>query len=266
MSLRAEFHCHTDYSMDGLMSVEVVSRTAQRLGLDVVAITDHDEIEGAFALERLVKSTGVQLEVIIGEERTLDDGSHLIGLFLKEKIASSKFEDVVAEVYAQGGLCVVPHPFRKSDGLFREELEERVAYLRSKPAGYEWQNAKCSRETNQRAVVELTGCGLAAFGGSDAHYDSDVGQCEVKFDRPIGLDLHDCVERMFSGQLGYSILGKRQLAGDGERRYAPWYYAIRDYVRVPKPALPIAKQAYRCYRNLRYGIGREPLTELYASE
>ena len=63
---------------DGLIS------TAQAVGLDALAITDHDTVEGALEFRRLAASRGLRLQIIVGEERTLSDGSHLIGLFLDE--------------------------------------------------------------------------------------------------------------------------------------------------------------------------------------
>ena len=73
--IRAELHCHTNYSMDGMMSLDQVFNTARKVKLDVLAITDHDEIEGAFELQRLVNNRRSGPEIIVGEERTLGDGA-----------------------------------------------------------------------------------------------------------------------------------------------------------------------------------------------
>ena len=43
----ADLHIHTIYSYDGKASMPAVLRRAKQIGLDVIAITDHDELTGA---------------------------------------------------------------------------------------------------------------------------------------------------------------------------------------------------------------------------
>ena len=40
----ADLHMHTIYSYDGTATVPAVLRRAHEIGLDVIAITDHDEV------------------------------------------------------------------------------------------------------------------------------------------------------------------------------------------------------------------------------
>jgi hypothetical protein len=48
-SLKVEFHCHTLYSKDSLNSIDGLLRRIDRLGIDRLAITDHNSIQGALA-------------------------------------------------------------------------------------------------------------------------------------------------------------------------------------------------------------------------
>src|SRR5580700_8025052 len=105
--LRVELHCHTVHSLDGHIEFDGLMRAA-RGKLDVVCITDHDTIEGALEFQRRSRACNADFEVVIGEERTLADGSLVIGLFLKEPISSDTFETVVREISEQGGLCTIP--------------------------------------------------------------------------------------------------------------------------------------------------------------
>src|SRR5262245_49809144 len=91
-----ELHCHTVASMDGMISYPSLLRTARAVGIDAIAITDHDTIEGALKVRELARQCGSDspLEVIVGEERTLSDGSHLIGLFLERPIKSNELSEV----------------------------------------------------------------------------------------------------------------------------------------------------------------------------
>jgi hypothetical protein len=258
--LNVELHCHTVHSMDGLMSFDSLLRTATAVGLDAVAITDHDTVEGALAFERLAKSRNAPLQIIVGEERTLADGSHLIGLFLRRHIEATDLEGALREIDAQGGLCLIPHPFRRKDGLLRDGLEP-LRLFEGRLAAFELFSAKCSYAENQRAAELLASTQLAPFGGSDAHYESDLGEC-VNVIAWAG-DVRASVQRMFERRAPFQILGKPQREKDGERAYAPLYYRVKKYVRLPKFLVPAAKHCYRRYRNWRFGVGRKPLREVY---
>lgn len=258
--IHVELHCHTVFSHDGLMTFDSLLRAAEAVGLDAVAITDHDTMDGAKEFSRLARSRGSALEIIPGEEKTLADGSHFIGLFLQEPIASGDLAGAIQEIESQGGLCLIPHPFRRKDGLFRDGLE-RLPLFEGSVAGFELFSAKCSFAENQQAR-SLLGTGLSPFGGSDAHYESDLGECVNVITR--SGDLKSSVLGMFGWQAPFQILGKRQEASAPERAYAPLYYRCRKYVRLPRSWVPAAKQCYRWYRNAKYGIGRKSLMEVYA--
>jgi hypothetical protein len=261
-SIQVELHCHTVFSKDGLIGFDSLVRTARAIGLDALAITDHDTIEGAKHFQQQAQASATPLQIIVGEEKTLSDGSHLIGLFLHEPILSGDLSGALAEIEAQGGLALVPHPFRKSDGLFRAGLE-RLDFFWDRTAGFELFSAKCSYAENQRAR-ELLASPLTPFGGSDAHYECDLGE-SLNVLRWEG-DLKSSVERMLQRKAPFQIFGKAQAEGDGERAYAPLYYRWKKFARVPRPLLPIAKQAYRWYRNAKHGVGRKPLVEVYGHQ
>lgn len=242
------------------MSFDALLRTAGAVGLDALAITDHDTMEGALEFQRRAMASCSPLQIIAGEERTLDDGSHLIGLFLQRHIESRDLAGAIREIEGQGGLCLIPHPFRRKDGLLRNGLEPLKAF-ESQAAGFELFSGKCSFAENQKAATLLTATKLGPFGGSDAHYESDLGEAMniIAFDG----DLRSSVQRMFERRAPFKILGKPQREGDGERRYAPAYYWVKKYVSLPKLLVPAARQCYRRYRNLKVGVGRKPLREVF---
>ena len=55
----ADLHIHTNYSYDGTASVPEVLRKAKQLGLNVIAVTDHDEIAGSLEAVQLASHYGV---------------------------------------------------------------------------------------------------------------------------------------------------------------------------------------------------------------
>jgi predicted metal-dependent phosphoesterase TrpH len=258
--VNVEFHCHSMRSVDGMMPHDALLRAAGVVGLDVVAITDHDTVEGAFELRQLVQERSLPLQIIVGEERTLDDGSHFIGLFLERAIVARNLAGAIAEITEQGGLCLIPHPFRKKDGLLRNGLEP-LKLLEGKVAGFELFSAKCSYEENRRSAELLESCRLAPFGGSDAHYECDLGECVNRVEWTG--DLRASIQRMFQRQGPFEILGKGQETGARERSYAALYHRVKKYVGLPKLLVPAARDGYRRYRNWKFGIGRKPLREIY---
>lgn len=260
--LRVELHCHTTASSDGLITPDGLLRAAVRQKLDVIAITDHDTTKGAFEVQRWFKKKKSDTQILIGEERTLANKCHIIGLFLHEDIGSTDTAGVIREIHSQGGLVLVPHPHRLKDGLLgprgpgMDKLMDADAL--------ELHNAKGSFEDNALSRSTAAGLGLKAglFGGSDAHYEADVGQCINQILR-CG-DAEQTVRAMLAGRTDFRILARKQSAGSGERKYAPAYYAMKKFVQVPKPLLPLAKQAYRLYWNARQGGRAHSLTEIHS--
>ncbi|MGA7076363.1 MAG: PHP domain-containing protein, partial [Halobacteriota archaeon] len=47
--MRLDLHIHSQFSPDSNSTVEAILKQAQEVGLDGVAITDHDSVESFFA-------------------------------------------------------------------------------------------------------------------------------------------------------------------------------------------------------------------------
>jgi predicted metal-dependent phosphoesterase TrpH len=111
---KADIHIHSDYS-DGRPSIEeILDYVQNKTNLDVIAITDHDTIEGAQYAHSLMKKKKYRFELIIGEEVSSNEG-HILGLFLKEKIEPDQpAHEVLIQIHAQGGIAIAAHPFYKT--------------------------------------------------------------------------------------------------------------------------------------------------------
>jgi predicted metal-dependent phosphoesterase TrpH len=108
---KAYLHLHTTYS-DGACSVDdLLHFVVERTDLRVIAVTDHDTIEGARRAHQAVQACGAPIEVIVGEEVSSRDG-HILGLWLTERVPPGMTaRDTVAAIQAQGGLAIAAHPF-----------------------------------------------------------------------------------------------------------------------------------------------------------
>jgi predicted metal-dependent phosphoesterase TrpH len=105
--VRIDLHVHTRHSHDSAAPVDSVLQRCRDSGLELVAVTDHDNIRGG--LEAREKSNG--FPVIVGEE-IKTAGGDVIGLFLEDPIPP-RFTplETVKRIKDQGGLVGVPHPF-----------------------------------------------------------------------------------------------------------------------------------------------------------
>lgn len=109
----ADFHTHNRFSRDSILSEDRFIRVALERGLTHVAVTNHNNVEGAIAVRDRAAALGVdeRLTVIIGEEVSTSDGE-VVGIFLQRTIPPGlTAEQTADEIHAQGGLVSIPHPF-----------------------------------------------------------------------------------------------------------------------------------------------------------
>jgi error-prone DNA polymerase len=78
----AELHCHSSYSfLDGAATPEELVTEAARLGLEALALTDHDGMYGAPQFAQAAAGQGSRIRTVFGAELTLErEGRHLLVL------------------------------------------------------------------------------------------------------------------------------------------------------------------------------------------
>jgi predicted metal-dependent phosphoesterase TrpH len=182
---RADLHIHTMAS-DGTASVSQVLARAEEVGLDLIAITDHDRIDAAQAAQQMARSSGLHVQVVVGEEISTLQG-HLLGLFLQERIRPLRsLRRTIAEIHEQGGLAILahplfPHPLCAQEGAIRSVAADRDPGCR--PDGIETYNPTIFGTLPRRRVTRLTAeLGLATLGNSDAHVLSAIGRVWTNFE------------------------------------------------------------------------------------
>lgn len=189
----ADLHIHTIYSYDGTASVPAVLTRARQIGLDVIAITDHDEIIGSLKAVELAPAFGV--EVIPGTEVTTAEGD-LLTLNVTQKIERNlTLIETVFKVSELGGFCIAPHPM--SNGIGMKSLS---AYSISKALhkstvaqtliAIETYNATTlDRNSNHYARILADWLDITATASSDAHIVEAIGLGVTEFDGRTAQDL-----------------------------------------------------------------------------
>ncbi len=167
-----DLHMHTSASHDCRSDPAEVVRRARNIGLDRIAITDHNEIDGALAAHELDPEL-----VIVGEEVRTSEGLDLIGLWLERRIPpGGSFREVADAIHAQGGIVYVPHPFDAHRGTTEAFLDDLVDCIDAVEAF----NARIhDKRRNARAAEWASRHGLPAGAGSDAHTTGEIGRARV---------------------------------------------------------------------------------------
>ena len=164
--LKADLHIHSEASYDCDSSVEEILESAVEENLDVVAVTDHDEVRGS--REAVKSADEYDLTAVPGVEVSTADG-HLLALGVEEKIPSDEpVRETIEKVRARGGVAVIPHPFQR--------LRHGVGAVRDCDAVETYNSRLLTGIANRRARRFARANALPELGGSDAHIPEMVGQ------------------------------------------------------------------------------------------
>jgi predicted metal-dependent phosphoesterase TrpH len=193
---KADIHIHTTYS-DGTASVSaVLEHIARNTDLRLIAVTDHDVIAGALLARQMSREFGI--DVIIGEEVSTAEG-HLLALFIERWLPPGRpMAETIAAVHAQGGLCVVAHPFDTLvDSAGASRMRQNCRGTRAgawQLDGIEAFNAGTwIAASNRQAERFGADVGLARCGGSDSHTLGTLGRGYTLFPGASADDLYRAI-------------------------------------------------------------------------
>jgi predicted metal-dependent phosphoesterase TrpH len=166
--LRIDLHLHSIYSHDGQSSLQALIDRSRECGLDRIALTDHNTVDGALELASMAPEL-----TIVGEEAKTREGE-VIGLFITERLTPYLMpEEVMDRIHEMGGLTYLPHPLDRRRANFRPE---RVVQLAERIDIIETYNPWCEPAANAAAAKLAVDLGKVAATGSDAHGIEELGR------------------------------------------------------------------------------------------
>ena len=173
----ADFHIHTRFSRDSLLTEERFIEKAIERGRTHVEVTKHNNVEGAVAVRDKVADLGLtdKLTVIVGEEVSTADGE-VVGVFLTKTIPRGLSANETAdEIHRQGGLVSIPHPF---DPFRASHIKEgplrNLAEVRKIDMLEVFNSRVTFQRHNQEAAEFAARYGIPGISASDSHSSFEV--------------------------------------------------------------------------------------------
>lgn len=223
-------------------------------GINVLAITDHDSIEGARAAKAYAEKNNLPVKIIIGEEISCT-GGHIIGLFLAERVESFlPLEETLKELKRQNAIIIIPHLLFEEDVLGEYLYRYKVSYLDlvQRPDllemidGVEVENFSIMESdfSEKSNFINETFLKKARISSSDAHIKRNFGNNYTLFEGETVEDLKKAI--LEKTTLPVSIKRGRfleQLMGWGPTFKFPIHLTIQFTYRVGQDIFCFLKQA-----------------------
>ena len=218
---RADLQVHTAHG-DAMGGAAEIFEAVDTAGfLDVIAVTDHDDVEGSLLAREVHAQGRHSFELVTGIEVTTRQG-HLLALWVDEPVRSFRsLEETVATIHRLGGMAVIPHPFSMlTRSIGRRRLERNLAAADptsrvdgielANPTSFGWDTRRARRLNEERYHLAVTG-------GSDAHFTELIGAAYTSFPGRTAEELRVAIESQTTeGHLGRKVplrqIGIRRLA------------------------------------------------------
>jgi predicted metal-dependent phosphoesterase TrpH len=235
---KADLHIHSTAS-DGLASPREILEYAQECtDLDLIAVTDHDMLDGALEAAALAKERRYRFQVIVGMEITTLEG-HLLAYDIQKPIGMLQpLGRTLREIHRQGGFAVAPHPMSPLVRSIGQHGMLRVHYSNADGVyfdGIEVINPSLAGKLVYDKILALNQqLRLPPTGGSDSHTLETVGSAYTTF---AGTTADDYRRALLAGQTlaGGSFWGmaetRRLLSIAGQQLYQSWFVLPRKHIR-----------------------------------
>ncbi|MDI9623334.1 MAG: PHP domain-containing protein [Methanothermobacter sp.] len=175
-------HIHSIYSGDAKGTPRQIIKRARRIGLDAIAIADHDTMQGSRVAEKEAKNFK-DIIVVPAMEISTSKG-HILALGIQDEIKKGVTpQEAVDSIHEQGAIVIIPHPFvRYREGLFVNVQDLKFDAIETLNSRYifgysNWRARRLAKEKN-----------LPMIGSSDAHFIAAIGTCFTQIDSEPNID------------------------------------------------------------------------------
>ena len=182
--MRIDLHVHSCYSHDGFITIKQLDRFFKKHTDFIIAITDHDKIEGALAAHNIFGD-----KIIVGEEIKTKEGE-IIGLYLTRFIKPHmSMKRTIEAIKSQGGLVMVPHPYKRTGNSDSPISENALNMYINDFDIIEIFNARNrTYGANKKAFEFALNNNKPKAVGSDAHSIFELGRSYVNIHSYTGKD------------------------------------------------------------------------------
>lgn len=167
--MKIDTHIHSKYSKDSITPLEDIIKYSQQIGLNAIAITDHDEIEGTWAIRKLEHEG---LILIPGEEVSSSEG-HIVALGITDYIKPLQTPaETVDQIHDNAGIAIAAHPYC----YYRSGIGDTVRKI----------DVDAMETKNSRFILGISNYlakkvsiknNIPEIGASDAHFVKGIGRC-----------------------------------------------------------------------------------------
>jgi predicted metal-dependent phosphoesterase TrpH len=172
MKISADLHVHTTYSQDSLITPKDLIYYAKKRGLNAIAITDHNQLEGSY---KIAKET--DFLIIPGMEVSSADG-HIVALNVNELIPRGlSAPETVERIHKAGGVAIACHPYVYFKGCLKENVcstFDAIEVINARAFPFK-RSVKKAEETAKKL-------GLSRVAGTDSHYGPQIGYAYTDID------------------------------------------------------------------------------------
>ena len=170
--ITACFHIHTKYSHDSKIEPKDLVKMAEKSGIDVLGICDHNTPMGAIETRKLARKT----LVLIGQEVKTNFGD-IIVFGSSESLRRDLF-GLIDKAKSSGLFLILPHPFdplRKASSIGENLTDEQMKEIAGKLHAVEVFNSRCFFNGFNKEAKEFARQNrLPGIAGSDAHILGEV--------------------------------------------------------------------------------------------
>ena len=179
-------HIHSIYSGDARSRPADIIKQSIKIGLDAIAISDHNAVEGSKIAIEIAKKMDNFL--VIPSIEISSSYGHILGLGVETIIPKYLSpEETIEKVHEEGGIVIIPHPFSLyREGLFSKDKRTLKNLDNSEDSsieGVEVMNARyIFGYSNYKSKKLANEYNLAKIGSSDSHFLGSIGNCYTEIE------------------------------------------------------------------------------------